>query len=147
MAVRKKKYSKAKTPSKTSKKVAKKAAKKTAKKTNPNARNVPRLDQAEMRKLEDINAQVSLLDTKCKLQDQHCANITLKKENLESQIKLLDHQMQVAREKQSRYSKELKTKVDNLKKMGFELKSKYGVNDSSDFISYNSMTGEIVTRK
>ena len=136
MAVRKKK----KTSKKTSKKISKK---KVDKKSSPNQKEMIRLDQAEMRKLEELNYESVNLETKCKLQDQYAANVRLKIESLQSQIKLLEHEFERAREKQKVHAEKLKSKLDRLYKLGNELKLKYGIK-SQGHIKYDGMTGEIV---
>ena len=138
MAVRKKKKTLSKKTTK--KKVAKKNVPHES--TDKNGRVIKRLDEAEMRKLEELYHGVGHLETKCRLQEQYTANVRLKIESLQSKIQLLEYEVDRASEKQKTYASKLKSKMERLNNLGNELKSKYGIK-SQGHISYDSLSGEI----
>lgn len=124
---------------KKSKKVTTKEVKK------PTKPATKRLDQAEMRKIEELSSAVNYATSQRNLHDQYVANILLKKEKLLTDIKLLDHEVTRAREIQKREEEKIKVSLEKLQKIGNELKLKYGLKASGQ-IKYDNMTGELIDK-
>jgi hypothetical protein len=124
----------------------KKVSKKTTSKLEPKQTERPaikRLDQAEMRKLEEFSSAFNYAKSQSALYDQYAANVILKKEKLEAEIKLLDYELNRARELQQREADKMKSSYEKLQIIGTELKSKYNIK-CDGHIKYNDMTGEII---
>lgn len=131
------------------KKVTKKADTSTTAKSKSKAKAVvpavKRFDQGEMRKLEELSHSLSYAESQRNLYAQYTANIVLKKEKLEAEIKLLDHEIQRARELQGREEEKIKAATLKLQNYGNELKSKYDIK-SAGFVKYDNLTGEIIDK-
>lgn len=123
------------------KKVTKTEEQKTVK-TKVKKPEVPRLTQIEMRKLEELSSGITYGRSQCNLYDQFAANIVLKKEKLLSDIKLLDYELNKARDLQKREAEKQKAIEDKLKNYGEEIKKKYKLGNV-DGLKYDPKTGEL----
>jgi len=122
------------------------AVKKTKKVEKPVVSSKPlvkRLDQGEMRKLEEKHHEMIQAKTKMSLQEQYIANLILKKENFQMEIKLLDSEITRARAIQKSEQDKYDSSVEKLQIIGNELKLKYNLK-SSDGIKYDNLSGELV---
>lgn len=106
---------------------------------------VKRFDQGEMRRLEELSHAVTYAQSQRNLYDQYTANLILKKEKLIADIKLLEHEIERAKELQVREEEKIKGSTLKLQNLGNELKSKYGIK-STGFVKYDNTTGEIIDK-
>jgi hypothetical protein len=122
------------------------AVKKTKKVEKPVESTKPlvkRLDQGEMRKLEEKHHEMIQAKTKMSLQEQYIANLILKKENFQMEIKLLDSEITRARAIQKSEQDRYDNSVEKLQIIGNELKLKYNLK-SPDGIKYDNLSGELI---
>ena len=127
--------------------IKKKAIKKTEKKVTKTSRaevqpNAKRLDQAEMRKLENLHNDLKSAQTKMKLYDQYVANVRLKIENLKLNMQVAEDEITRVKTEQSDIAKTYAQKGDILQKYGEELKSKYSLTQNGE-LRYDPMTGAL----
>ena len=128
------------------KSVTKKASKKVTKKQVGASRpEEPRLTIREMRDLEELSSDFTNSTTMLKLKDQYLLNLSLKKENLQAEIKLLEHEEMRQRELQKAERERRDRISEKLQKMGNDLKSKYSIK-SSGSIKYDTMSGKIIDK-
>lgn len=122
---------------------AKKSVKKEKQVVKSSTPATKRLDQGEMRKLEDLSSGLDYAKIQEKLHDQYAANVMLRKEKLLMEVTLMDHEMRRARELQQRQVEKIKSVSEKLQNYGNELKLKYDIKVAGH-IKYDSKSGEII---
>lgn len=124
-------------------KKGKKVSKKKVTKKTVEAPKEKRLDQAEMRKLEDLHNEANYSRSQMQVHDQYVANVKLKIELQKAEMKLLEHEMKRVEEVRAREAEKFENTHRQLKSFGNELKLKYGI-DSNEQIKYDFKSGKLV---
>ena len=127
----------------TKKKVTKKAqVSAKIEEAKPVAKATQRLSAEEMRLLEELTHAITSARLRIDNSNHLITNMQLKQENLQNQIAMLGQDIRVVGETINKEKEIESSKLEKLKLLGDQLKSKYGI--ESDALKYNPRTGELI---
>lgn len=102
---------------------------------------VKKLDQAELRRIDQLQSELREANLRERLHEQYTANVRLDVENLELKLEARKLELRNAVDLQDSSRKQAETKADNLQKFVNEIKSKYEL--SGEELKYDHKSGVI----